>query len=100
MDKETANQLKQLIDQLTMDGVKIVNSPSEVAVRILPEGKRVVRTKTSGDKVYRLDEKEKLRQWVVTGDVLTDLGYEQSDVEMVEDLDLIKYRVGSPIHKV
>jgi hypothetical protein len=99
--------LRKLIDDAITQWVAGV-SPTEApdtAVedkpeRVLPEGKRVVRTKSSGDRVYQLDEEKKIRQWVTNGDVLTNLGWEQSDVEEVDDNELLKYQMSSAIYKV
>jgi len=67
--------------------------------RELPEGKRVVRTKTHGDKVFYLDEVKKTRQWVVTPEVLQSLKFEATDVEEVLDGELLKYQMASPISR-
>lgn len=69
-------------------------------LRVLPEGKRVVRTKSSGDRVYQIDENTRLRQWVTSGDILTGLGWNQEDVVVIEDKELLGYQMGSPIYKV
>lgn len=99
----TREQAHELIDQLfDLDGLsnKVIIGPAEEPKRELPEGKRVVRTKTSGDKVYLLDEVKKTRQWVASGEVLASLGFEQSDVEEVLDTDLFKYSMGATLYRV
>lgn len=68
--------------------------------RVLPEGKRVVRTKSSGDRVYLLDENQKTRQWVTNGDILQALGFEFGDVVDVDDNELMKYNMGPAIYRV
>ncbi len=67
--------------------------------RILPEGKRVVRTKSSGDRVYYIDETNGTRQWVTNPDVLAGLGFEIEDVTEVEDSELLKYNMGPALYK-
>lgn len=85
-DKSPANELTEIVD--------------EKPERKLPKGKRAVRTKSSGDRVYLLDEEKKTRQWVTTGEILTALGFEMGDVVEVEDSELLSYRMGSAIYKV
>lgn len=80
--------------------VTFTTPPPAEPVRALPEGKRVVRTKTSGDKVYLLDEVKKTRQWIASGEVLTSLGFEQADVEEIADTDLFKYSMGATLYRV
>lgn len=72
---------------------------AEASVRVLPEGKRVVRTSTSGDRVYFLDEVNKTRQWVTNPDVLDSLGFEMGDVGDVEEDELLKYQMGPALYK-
>lgn len=64
------------------------------------DGKRVVRTKTSGDRVYMLDEKAKTRQWVTTGDILTALGFSMADVSEIDEAEFMKYGMGPAIYKL
>lgn len=81
-----ANELTEVID--------------EVPNRTLPEGKRVVRTKSSGDRVYLLDEEKKTRQWVTSADNLDKLGFVMEDVVEVGDAELLGYQMGSAIYRV
>lgn len=62
--------------------------------------KRVVRTKTSGDRVYLLDEIAKTRQWVTTPEILTALGFSATDVNEVEEVEFLKYGMGPAIYKM
>lgn len=68
--------------------------------RTLPEGKRVVRTKSSGDRVYYLDEDKKTRQWITNPEVLQGLGFEIGDVVEVEDQELLGYNMAAALYKV
>lgn len=71
----------------------------EVPTRTLPEGKRMVRTKTSGDRVYFLDEVKKTRQWATNPGVVDSLGFTLEDVVEVDDDELLKYQMGSALYK-
>lgn len=97
--------LKKLVND-AIDAWAVGTSPTtpgevtEVKVdKVLPEGQRVVRTKTSGDRVYLLDDNKKTRAWVTNGDVLTALGFDMSDVSEVEDSEMMKYNMAAAIYK-
>lgn len=68
--------------------------------RVLPEGKRAVRTDSSGDRVYLLDEVKKTRQWITNPQILEGFGFEQTDVVKVEDNELLKYQMGPALYKL
>jgi hypothetical protein len=78
--------------------VSAVSEPETEAE--VPVDKRVVRTKSSGDRVYMLDEVRKTRQWVTNPDVLKGLGFAPEDVKEIDDLDLLKYQMAAAIYKV
>lgn len=102
MDRATAHKLvDEIFDQYEVQ-TENEQIPAEVLdqKRELPEGKRVVRTKSSGDRVYLIDEVKKTRQWVQGPDVLAQLGFDMSDVTEVEDTDLMKYQMGAVLYKV
>lgn len=71
----------------------------EAAPTEKPKDKRVVRTKSSGDRVYLLDEIKKTRQWVYNPEVLDSLGFTMGDVQEVEDSEILKYGMGAAILK-
>lgn len=75
------------------------SAPTEHVKKVLPEGKRVVRTKSSGDRVYYIDEEKKTRQWITNPDVLTSLGFGMEDVTDVEDAELLKYQMAAALYK-
>ena len=107
MTIEEANQLKELIDKLTEKKIKVdIVEPAEEEKkeekRVLPEGKRVVRTKSSGDRVYLLDDTQdpKTRSWVTNPEVLKGLGFEIEDVKEVDDAELLKYAMSAAIYRV
>jgi hypothetical protein len=68
--------------------------------RILPEGKRAVRTKQSGDRVYLLDDEKKTRQWVTNPEVLKGLGFELTDVVEVDESEMAKYQMAAALYRV
>lgn len=88
------------VSTVTFNPPQTTNESATEEPRVLPEGKRAVRTKTSGDKVYLLDEGKKTRQWVATGEVLSSLGFEQSDVVEIPDTELFKYSMGATLYRV
>ena len=55
----------------------------------------VVRTKSSGDKVYYILKGK--RQWVKNPDILRKLGFDFPDVNEIEDVKLTEYDEGTPI---
>lgn len=108
--RELLNELTARIDVLgqldyrTTDGLASGSASEGVAdetpARVLPEGKRVVRTKSSGDRVYLLDEVKKTRQWITNPDVLTALGFESTDVTEIDDSELLKFQMAAAIQRV
>lgn len=68
--------------------------------RKLPEGKRVVRTKQSGDRVYMLDEAKKTRHWITNPEVLDGLGFKMEDVTEVEDAEMLRFQMGAALYRV
>ncbi len=107
-------KLHQLIDQWAADeraanetaSTEAIITPAPEPDRVLPEGKRVVRTKSQGDKVFFLDEVKKTRQWIAGTqslpgpEIVDSLGFTMGDVEEVEDGELLKYQMASPIYKL
>src|SRR4051812_21676120 len=58
--------------------------PQEEPKRELPKDKRVIRTKSTGDRVYLIDETAKTKAWVTSAEILEKLGFTMADVEEVE----------------
>lgn len=77
-----------------------VEGTSEPIEDEAPADKRVVRSSSSGDRVYLLDEIKKTRQWVTNPEVLKGLGFEITDVADIEDVELLKYQMAAAIYKV
>lgn len=85
------------------DEQKVAPSAAEVPeapARELPKNKRLVVTKSSGDRKYELDEIKKTRSWVASPEVLEALGWKMEDAVMIEDSELLKYQTGSAIYRV
>lgn len=59
----------------------------------LPEGMRAVRTKSTGDKVYVLNEEKQTKRWVTSPEVLEGLGFTLGDVVEIDDLEFANYRL-------
>lgn len=93
---------KQGVAKVTFEGPQTVT----VDVPEKPKDKRVVRTKSTGDRVYYIDEVAKTKQWVAGTqtkpgpELLKELGFEMSDVEEVDDSSLLGYTMGASIYKV
>jgi hypothetical protein len=66
--------------------------PVEVPTNTRADGTRVVRSKSSGDKVYLLNDNDMTKRWVVSPEVLRGLGFDFADVQDVSDLDFLKYK--------
>lgn len=79
---------------------EITEVKDEVPARVLPEGKRVVRTKSSGDRVYLLDDNKKTRQWVTSPEVLKGMGFVLDDVAEVDDAELLKFNMAAALYRV
>lgn len=97
--KQIERQAPQTTTVVSTDLTGAVVSINGEPARKLPEGKRVVRTKGQGDKVFLLDEVAKTRQWMTKPEVLDSLGFKMEDVVEIDDNELMKYPMTSPIFK-
>lgn len=100
--EELKKKINNIIDDWA-DGQKPSSNPDtepDVSDRKLPEGKRVARTKSSGDRVYMLDDEKKTRHWVTNPEVLKGLGFELGDVVEVDDIEILKYQLGAALYRV
>jgi len=113
--EELKRQINNVIDQWAANPAAAQSSATgpvspiitkEETPRELPKDKRVVRTKTHGDRVYLFDEVAKTRQWIagqppilLGPDLLVLLGFEMSDVVEVNDMEFLKYEQGAAITK-
>ena len=97
MDQGKLAELHQLIDQWAgLGGTVELETPA----RVLPEGKRAVRTKSTGDRVYLIDEVAKTKAWITSGEILEGLGFGFADVEDVEDSELVDYAMTASVYKL
>jgi hypothetical protein len=103
VDRWAASQARPTPVVGTLDGgVSTVSfsPPAEVApepTRELPKDKRAVRTNSSGDRVFLLDEVKKTRSWVSKPEVLDASGFTMADVVTIEDEELLKYGQSAPL---
>lgn len=103
--------LRKLIDEAITQwaaGVSPTDSP-DTAIVDKPErtdGKRAVRTKSTGDRVYLIDDNAKTKAWVAGTqakpgpELLKELGFEMTDVVEVEDSTLLGYTMQPSIYQV
>jgi hypothetical protein len=102
--EDLKNRIYTIVDEWAKqykDAMERPESSTEVVeVRELPKDKRVVRTKTSGDRVYMIDEIAKTRAWVTTSEILTSLGFTLNDVSEIEDIEMLKYQMAPAIYKI
>ena len=90
------------IDQWAKDQGSV---PASVEVepepkKVVKEGQRAVRTKSTGDRVFLVDDVAKTKAWITSEKILTELGYEMGDVVEVDDKDLITYALAPSIYRV
>lgn len=102
-DIDVANLRKMLDETVTQwaAGVSPTDSPDSAVVD-KPErtdGKRAVRTKSTGDRVYLIDDNAKTKAWVTSPEILSSLGFEMADVVDVEDSSLLGYQMNPSIFK-
>lgn len=103
-------QLRKLIDEAITQWVAgssaDVSPEPTAAVLDKPkrsDGKRAVRTKSTGDRVYLLFKDTdgiNKKAWITTPDIREALGFSDSDVEHLEDSELISYQMAPSIYKV
>lgn len=100
-------QLRKLVDeaitQWVAGGSADVSPEPTAAIEDKPErtdGKRVIRTKSTGDRVYLIDETAKTKAWVTSPEVLDKLGFTLNDVQDVEDSSLVGYAMTASLYKV
>lgn len=101
----TREEAHKLVDSL-FDAENSVTVEVEQPKKELPERKRVVRTKMSGDTVYFIDEDKKTRQRIngtqeTPGpSIVESLGFTMSDVAEVSETELMGYQMAAPIYKI
>ena len=103
MNRDDAHRLVDALFAEEAKEAKIETTSTEVThepKRELPEDKRVVRTKSTGDRVYLVDEKEKTKAWITSPEILEKLGFTMADVQDVEDKELLGYQMTASVYKV
>lgn len=101
MTREEAHQLvDKIYDLENTISPDPAAAPAEEPAKPKPENQRVVRTKTSGDRVYLIDEVKKTRQWLTNPDVLEKAGFKAADVVEITDEEALKYQTGPAIYRV
>lgn len=103
-DVDVANLRKMLDETVTQwaAGVSPTDSP-DAAVEDKPlrtDGKRAVRTKSTGDRVYLIDDNAKTKAWITSPEIMAKLGFDMSDVVDLEDSELISYEMKPSIYRV
>jgi hypothetical protein len=68
--------------------------------KVVKKNGKVVRTKSSGDRVYHLDDDKGTRRWITNPQVLEGLGFTLDDVTDIEDAELLKYQMGPALYRV
>ena len=106
MTNAEANKIKDFIDSFVEGETPLLkptaeNEPikTETVTKDKSKDKRVARTKTSGDKVYLLDEKTKEKRWISSDKVLKGLGFNFSDVEEISDSELSGYKLTQALYE-
>lgn len=105
MSQIDVTTLRKLIDEAITQwvaGTSPDDSP-DTAVVDKPErtdGKRAVRTKGSGDRVFLIDDNAKTKAWITSPEIMAKLGFEMSDVVDLEDSELISYQMSPSIYRV
>lgn len=100
-------QLRKLIDEAITQWVAggsadVSPSPTAAVEEKLPrtDGKRAVRTKSTGDRVYLIDDNAKTKAWITSPEIMSKLGFEMNDVQDLEDSMLASYQMSPSIYRV
>lgn len=106
-DINVANLRKMLDETVTQwaAGVSPTDSPDTAVVDtpekpVRTDGKRAARTKSTGDRVYLIDDNAKTKAWITSPEILAKLGFDMGDVVDLEDSELISYQMSPSIYRV
>lgn len=107
MSDVDVTQLRKLIDEAITQWVAggsadVSPEPTAAVEEKLPrtDGKRAVRTKSTGDRVYLIDDNAKTKAWITSPEILTKLGFGMNDVVDLEDSELISYAMSPSVYRI
>lgn len=106
MSQIDVTTLRKLIDEAITQwvaGTSPDDSPDTAVIDARPprtDGKRAVRTKSTGDRVYLVDDNAKTKAWITSPEILAKLDFEMGDVVDLDDKDLVDYQMSPSIYKV
>lgn len=100
--EELKSKINALLDDYSKDNPMVTfNTATELAEKpARTDGKRAIRTKSTGDRVYVVDDNAKTKAWVTSPEILSKLGFEMADVQDVEDSSLLGYTMQPSVYKV
>lgn len=101
LSREEAHKIiDRMFDASEPREVSAISIKTEPDVPETPKDKRVIRTKSTGDRVYLIDETAKTKAWVTSPEILEKLGFGLNDVEDIDDKDLVGYAMTASVYKV
>lgn len=107
MSDVDVTQLRKMIDetitQWVAGGSADVSPEPTAAIEdkgARTDGKRAVRTKSTGDRVYLIDDSAKTKAWITSPAIRDALGFADADVEELEDSELVSYQMAPSIYRV
>lgn len=95
--------IEETITQWAAGGSADVSPEPTAAIEDKPartDGKRAVRTKGTGDRVYLIDDNAKTKAWITSPEILAGLGFEMADVVDLDDSELISYVMSPSIYRI
>lgn len=97
--EDLKHQINNLIDQWAFPKT-LDPKPTEPEKPKRTDGKRAVRTKSTGDRVYVIDTEKKTKAWVTSPEVLQKLDFSLNDVEDIDDSELVSYQMAPSIYRI
>lgn len=95
--------LRKLIDEAITQwvaGTSPDDSPDTAIIDKRTDGRRAARTKSTGDRVYLIDDNAKTKAWITSPEVLEKLGFTMNDVVDLEESELVSYEMKPSIFRV
>lgn len=98
-------QLRKMIDEAITQweaggSADVSPEPTAAVEDKRTDGKRAVRTKSTGDRVYLIDDNAKTKVWITSPEIMSKLGFEMADVEDSEDSELVNYAMKPSIYRI